>query len=108
MTVNATKRKTRVRPPAVETARSESGLPDEPGRLGGELLLGNEAIALGALHAGVSVATGYPGTPSTELLEYLAGIASKDVQVGWATNEKVALDEGIGASLAGARALVTM
>lgn len=71
-------------------------------------MLGNEAIALGALHAGVTVATGYPGTPSTELIEYLAGIAGKEVHVGWATNEKVALDEGIGASLAGARALVTM
>ena len=108
MTVDTTKRKTCVRPPAVETTRSESGLPDEPGRLGGELLLGNEAIALGALHAGVTVATGYPGTPSTELIEYLGRIAPKDVHVGWATNEKVALDEGIGASLAGARALVTM
>jgi indolepyruvate ferredoxin oxidoreductase alpha subunit len=54
------------------------------------------------------VATGYPGTPSTELIEYLARIATKDVHVGWATNEKVALDEGIGASLAGSRALVTM
>jgi len=108
MTVNATKRKTCVRPPAFETTRSQSGLPDEPGRLGGELLLGNEAIALGALHAGVTVATGYPGTPSTELIEYLGRIAAKDVHVGWATNEKVALDEGIGASLAGARALVTM
>jgi indolepyruvate ferredoxin oxidoreductase alpha subunit len=78
------------------------------GRLDGKLLLGNEAIALAALHAGITVATGYPGTPSTELIEYLAGVASKDVHVSWATNEKVALDEGIGASLAGARALVTM
>lgn len=108
MTVNATTRKTRIRRPEVEIAQAEGDLVGEPGRLGGELLLGNEAIALGALHAGVTVATGYPGTPSTELIEYLARIAGKDVQVGWATNEKVALDEGIGASLAGARALVTM
>jgi indolepyruvate ferredoxin oxidoreductase alpha subunit len=108
MTVEATKRKARIRQPEVDIARGEADLPAEPGRLGGELLLGNEAIALGALHAGVTVATGYPGTPSTELIEYLARIATKDVQVGWATNEKVALDEGIGASLAGARALVTM
>src|SRR5450759_3929905 len=108
MTVNTTKRKTRVRLPKVEIAPAEADLPGEPGRLGGELLLGNEAIALGALHAGVTVATGYPGTPSTELIEYLARIAPKDVHVGWATNEKVALDEGIGASLAGSRALVTM
>ncbi len=73
-----------------------------------QLLLGNEAVALGALHAGVRVATGYPGTPSTEVIEYLAEVAPKDVQVHWATNEKVAWDEGIGASLAGARTLVTM
>ena len=108
MTVNATKRKPPVRQAAVEIVRREGDLPGKPGRLGGELLLGNEAVGLGALHAGVTVATGYPGTPSTELIEYLARIAPKDVHVGWATNEKVALDEGIGASLAGARALVTM
>jgi indolepyruvate ferredoxin oxidoreductase alpha subunit len=108
MTVDATTRKTRIRRAEVEITPAEGDLVGEPGRLGGELLLGNEAIALGALHAGVTVATGYPGTPSTELIEYLARIAGKDVQVGWATNEKVALDEGIGASLAGARALVTM
>ncbi len=73
-----------------------------------QLLLGNEAVALGALHAGVRVATGYPGTPSTEIIEHMARIAPESVQVQWATNEKVALDEGIGASLAGARVLVTM
>ena len=73
-----------------------------------QLLLGNEAIALGAYHAGVRVATGYPGTPSTETLEYLARIAPADVCVEWSTNEKVALDEGIGAALGGARVLVTM
>jgi indolepyruvate ferredoxin oxidoreductase, alpha subunit len=73
-----------------------------------QLLLGNEAIALGACHAGVRVATGYPGTPSTETLEYLARIAPADVCVEWSTNEKVALDEGIGAALGGARVLVTM
>jgi indolepyruvate ferredoxin oxidoreductase, alpha subunit len=108
MTVETATPKTLIHLPEVEVAPRESDLPGEPGRLGGELLLGNEAIALGALHAGVTVATGYPGTPSTELIEYLARIATKDVQVGWATNEKVALDEGIGASLAGSRALVTM
>ncbi|HEX9133723.1 MAG TPA: indolepyruvate ferredoxin oxidoreductase subunit alpha [Ktedonobacteraceae bacterium] len=73
-----------------------------------QLLLGNEAIALGAYHAGVRVATGYPGTPSTETLEYLARIAPANIDVEWSTNEKVALDEGIGAALGGARALVTM
>jgi indolepyruvate ferredoxin oxidoreductase alpha subunit len=108
MTVSTTQPVTPLRPSQVRVASKAGALPGTRGRLGGELLLGNEAIALGALHAGVSVATGYPGTPSTELIEYLAGIATRDVQVGWATNEKVALDEGIGASLAGARALVTM
>jgi indolepyruvate ferredoxin oxidoreductase alpha subunit len=108
MTVSTTQPVSPLRPSKVRVASKEGALPVTAGRLGGELLLGNEAIALGALHAGVSVATGYPGTPSTELIEYLAGIATRDVQVGWATNEKVALDEGIGASLAGARALVTM
>lgn len=73
-----------------------------------QLLLGNEAVALGAYHAGVRVAAGYPGTPSTETLEYLARIAPADVCVEWSTNEKVALDEGIGAALGGVRALVTM
>ncbi len=72
------------------------------------LLSGNEAIALGALHAGVRVATGYPGTPSTEVLEQLARIAPASVHVDWAPNEKVALDVGVGASLGGARVLVTM
>ncbi len=46
-----------------------------------QLLLGNEVIALGAYHAGVRVAAGYPGTPSTETLEYLARIAPADVCV---------------------------
>ncbi len=73
-----------------------------------QLLLGNEAIAWGAIDAGVRVVTGYPGTPSTEALEYLAKIAPEVVEVQWATNEKVAIDEALGAALAGARSLVTM
>lgn len=73
-----------------------------------QLLLGNEAIAWGAVDAGVRVVTGYPGTPSTEALEYLAKIAPEVVEVQWATNEKVAIDEALGAALAGARSLVTM
>ena len=73
------------------------------------LLSGNEALALGAYHAAVEVATGYPGTPSTEVLEHLARISDPgEVDVDWATNEKVALDVGIGAALAGRRVLVTM
>ena len=52
------------------------------------LLSGNEAIARGAYEAGVRVATGYPGTPSTEILESL--VQHEDVYVEWSTNEKVA------------------
>jgi len=70
------------------------------------LLSGNEAIALGAQEAGVLVATGYPGTPSTEILESLA--ARSDIDVRWSPNEKVALDVALGASLGGVRAMVTM
>lgn len=73
------------------------------------LLSGNEALAVGAYHAGIEIATGYPGTPSTEVLEHLARITDPgEVNVDWATNEKVALDVGIGAALAGMRVLVTM
>lgn len=71
-----------------------------------KLLSGNEAIALGAYRAGVKVATAYPGTPSTEILESLA--SHEDVYVEWSTNEKVALEVAIGAAFAGARALASM
>lgn len=67
---------------------------------------GNEAIARGAYEAGVTVAAGYPGTPSTEILEELA--LYDEVYAEWAPNEKVAFEVGIGASIAGARVLVTM
>ena len=70
------------------------------------LLSGNEAIARGAWEAGVSLGSGYPGTPSTEILEALARHA--DVWCQWAPNEKVALEVAVGASLGGARALATM
>ncbi len=70
------------------------------------LLSGNEAIARGAWEAGVEVAAGYPGTPSTEILEALA--AYEEVHAEWATNEKVALDIAIGAAYAGKRAMATM
>lgn len=70
------------------------------------LMTGNEAIARGAYEAGVSVATGYPGTPSTEILENI--IQYKDIYAQWSPNEKVALEVGIGASIAGGRTLVTM
>jgi indolepyruvate ferredoxin oxidoreductase alpha subunit len=70
------------------------------------LLSGNEAIALGAFEAGVRVGTGYPGTPSTEILETLS--RCPEVYTEWSINEKVALEVGIGAALAGARTIVTM
>lgn len=70
------------------------------------LLAGNEAVARGAHEAGVGVAAGYPGTPSTEILEALARYEGSDVR--WSANEKVALDVAAGASLGGARAMATM
>ncbi len=72
------------------------------------LLSGNEAIALGTWHAGAGMAVGYPGTPSTEVLEYIAKITPEsDVYVEWSTNEKVAMDVAMGASLAGERVIMT-
>ncbi len=70
------------------------------------LLSGNEAIARGAWEAGVHVAAAYPGTPSTETLQALAGYDEVDSR--WATNEKVAVDVALGASLGGARAFAAM
>jgi indolepyruvate ferredoxin oxidoreductase alpha subunit len=74
-----------------------------------KLLMGNEAIAYGAVEAGVQVATGYPGTPSSEVLSTLARLAlEKGFYVEWSINEKAALEVAAGASYAGARAIVTM
>ena len=70
------------------------------------LLSGNEAIARGAFEAGVRVAAAYPGTPSTEILEYL--VEYEGVHAEWAPNEKVAVEVALGASMAGARALAAM
>lgn len=70
------------------------------------LLSGNEAVARGAVEAGVRVAAGYPGTPSTEILESIRH--RRDMDARWSPNEKVALDVALGASLGGVRALVTM
>ncbi len=70
------------------------------------LMSGNEAIAQGAWEAGVVFAAGYPGTPSTEVLENLAKF--DEVDAHWSTNEKVAFDECVGAALGGARSMVTM
>jgi indolepyruvate ferredoxin oxidoreductase alpha subunit len=72
-------------------------------------LLGDEAAALGALHAGLSAAYGYPGTPSTEVLEYLiAGYEKGGPRASWCANEKTALEAALGVSFAGRRAMVTM
>jgi len=70
------------------------------------ILSGNEAFARAAYEAGVQVASAYPGTPSTEILENITQYPRIDAS--WAPNEKVALEVGIGASMGGARALVTM
>ncbi|MGC8833856.1 MAG: indolepyruvate ferredoxin oxidoreductase subunit alpha, partial [Armatimonadota bacterium] len=70
------------------------------------LLSGNEAIARGCYEAGVLVAAGYPGTPSTEILETI--VQWPGVKAQWSPNEKVALEVALGAAFAGARALVTM
>jgi indolepyruvate ferredoxin oxidoreductase, alpha subunit len=70
-----------------------------------KLLSGNEAFALGAYHAGVQVAASYPGTPSTEILESFAKF--DDAYAEWSTNEKVAMEVGMGASYAGVRSLVS-
>src|SRR5512146_2802608 len=69
------------------------------------LLSGDEAVALAARHAGVALGSGYPGTPSTEILEAFSRLGGR---AQWAPNEKVALEVGIGAAFAGARTLVTM
>ena len=69
------------------------------------LLSGNEAVAQAALDAGVSLGVGYPGTPSTEILEHFSSIGGR---AQWSPNEKVALEVAIGAAFAGARALATM
>jgi indolepyruvate ferredoxin oxidoreductase alpha subunit len=71
-----------------------------------EILSGNEAIARGAWEAGVTVATAYPGTPSTEILETLKDY--EGVYCEWSPNEKVAMEVAIGASMAAGRALVCM
>jgi indolepyruvate ferredoxin oxidoreductase alpha subunit len=67
---------------------------------------GNEAIAHGAVRAGAGFACGYPGTPSTEILETAARL--EGIHAQWCVNEKVALETAVGASLAGRRTIVTM
>lgn len=71
-----------------------------------KLMTGDEAIARGAYEAGVSYASAYPGTPSTEILENLS--TYKEIYAEWAPNEKVAMESAIGASVAGLRSIVSM
>jgi len=73
------------------------------------LLMGNEAIARGALEAGVKVVTGYPGTPSSDIVERLAKVAIKmNLYVEWSTNEKVAMEVAAAGSLSGVRSMCVM
>jgi indolepyruvate ferredoxin oxidoreductase alpha subunit len=71
-----------------------------------KLMLGNEAVARGAYEAGVTVATAYPGTPSTEITECIAKY--DEIYSEWSPNEKVALEVAVGAAIAGARAICSM
>ena len=71
------------------------------------IMLGNEAIARGAYEAGVKVSSAYPGTPSTEISEYLVQY-KEDVYEEWAPNEKVAAEVAVGASLSGVRSMACM
>lgn len=72
-------------------------------------LLGNEAVGLGALHAGLSGVFGYPGTPSTEIFEFVESRADAfGVRAIWSANEKVGYEEALGMSYTGKRVIVTM
>ncbi len=71
------------------------------------IMLGNEAIARGAYEAGVKVSAAYPGTPSTEISEYLVQY-KEDLYCEWSPNEKVATEVAVGASIAGTRAMSCM
>ncbi|MCX6054847.1 MAG: thiamine pyrophosphate-dependent enzyme [Chloroflexi bacterium] len=73
-----------------------------------KLITGNEAIAYGALRAGVKAVTGYPGTPSTGCLSSLLAMNLTDTHIEWSTNEKVALEVATGVAWSGYRALCTM
>ena len=76
-----------------------------------KLLLGDEALALGALHAGLSGVYAYPGTPSTEITEFIQAYpltAERKVHCAWSVNEKTAMEEALGMSFAGKRTMVCM
>ena len=71
------------------------------------ILSGNEAVARGAYEAGVQIALGYPGTPSSEIIRTIAEEYGEEIYTEWSTNEKVAMDAGAGAAYSGRRCLVT-
>lgn len=73
-----------------------------------QLLIGNEALARGLYEGGVDLVSSYPGTPSTEITEFLSKYADEEVKSEWAPNEKVGLEVAFGASLAGGRAVCCM
>ena len=76
-----------------------------------KLLLGDEAIALGAIHAGIRGVYAYPGTPSTEITEYIQRhplARARGLHSTWCTNEKTAVEAALGASYAGARVIACM
>ena len=74
------------------------------------VLLGDEAVAMGAVHAGLTAAYAYPGTPSTEIVEYLIRYQARHARplATWATNEKTAYEAALGVSMVGRRSLVAM
>ncbi|MBU4204361.1 MAG: indolepyruvate ferredoxin oxidoreductase, partial [Acidobacteria bacterium] len=75
-----------------------------------EILLGDEAVALGAVRAGLTAGYSYPGTPASEIMEYLIRLAEKDdgFSAAWCINEKVAYEEALGVSYMGKRCLGSM
>lgn len=76
--------------------------------MGRHYLLGNEAIAHACLESGVNVVTGYPGTPSSEVIDILRALPEQAFYVEWSVNEKVALENALAAAWCGVRALCTM
>jgi len=73
-----------------------------------EYMLGNVAIARGLLEGGVQVIAGYPGTPSSEIIDTLASRKDRDYHIEWSVNEKVAMEVAVGAAWTGVRSVVTM
>lgn len=100
----------------IRAAKTKSQEHEQRSGMKTEILLGDEAVALGALHAGIAGVFSYPGTPATEILEYIARRGRerraenehKPVSANWSANEKVAYEEALGMSYAGKRSLVSM